>query len=195
MHTRTCRSSNIIKYGPRLTPFRVDLSAISSRQAQNLYRKSLQCSLQVSSRTDPHKTRRCGGLQNYKCLQRLLNGLTALSLAIGLLLCPAEALAAEQSKDDKGDGLTIRFKASKDPAIREAQEALVQAWGYASTQYLDPTFNGIDWPQELQVHASTHRISNFAAFHNNYILTRCQAATRVASYLGALCYVDVLAMH
>ena len=49
------------------------------------------------------------------------------------------------------DSLTVRFKASKDPEIRRVQEALVEAWGYVGTQYLDPKINGVDWPKELQV--------------------------------------------
>ena len=80
-------------------------------------------------------------------LKGLLSGL----LAAALLLFSSTAVGAVTTSQDKNDSLTIKFKASKNPAIREAQEALVQTWGYASTQFLDPTFNGVNWPQQLQV--------------------------------------------
>jgi len=60
-------------------------------------------------------------------------------------------VAQEVERSQTNDGLTIKFKASRDPAIRAAQEALVQTWGYASTQFLDPRLNGLNWPKELQV--------------------------------------------
>ena len=83
-----------------------------------------------------------------RCLNGLLSGL----LSLTFLLSSPIAVGAVTATQDKNDSLTIKFKASKNPSIREAQEALVQTWGYASTQYLDPTFNGINWSQQLQVH-------------------------------------------
>ena len=80
-------------------------------------------------------------------LSRALAGL----LAVSCLLHPPTAEAVKVSSQAKDDSLTIKFRASQDPAIREAQEALVQTWGYASTQFLEPNFNGIDWPRQLQV--------------------------------------------
>lgn len=83
--------------------------------------------------------------------KRTASGLLAACLAVCMLFSPAGAEGAETRSQQRDGNLTIKFKASKDPAIREAQEALVQAWGYASTQYLDPNFNGVNWPQQLQV--------------------------------------------
>lgn len=80
-------------------------------------------------------------------IPRLASGL----LAFALLLVPTNQVGAVTTSQDGSENLTIKFKASKVPAIREAQEALVQTWGYATTQFLDPNFNGVDWPQQLQV--------------------------------------------
>ncbi|KAG2497897.1 hypothetical protein HYH03_004163 [Edaphochlamys debaryana] len=44
----------------------------------------------------------------------------------------------------------IRFRASTDPELRQAQEVLVQAWGYVREYFYDPTFNRQDWDQRLQ---------------------------------------------
>lgn len=79
------------------------------------------------------------------------NAFLAGLLATAFILSSSTAVGAVTTSQDKNDSLTIKFKASKDPAIREAQEALVQTWGYASTQFLDPNFNGVNWPQQLQV--------------------------------------------
>eukprot|EP00884_Botryococcus_braunii_P004112 jgi/Botrbrau1/13701/Bobra.250_2s0002.1 len=65
----------------------------------------------------------------------------------GLVPSPQGRPSQEQSDDG---GLTIRFLASPDPAIREVQQALVEAWGYVSTSYLDPTYNNVDWQKQLQ---------------------------------------------
>lgn len=53
-------------------------------------------------------------------------------------------------------GQSCRFKASTDPAIRSAQQTLVEAWAYVGNQYLDPTFKGNNWNKLLQVPAPRH---------------------------------------
>jgi hypothetical protein len=64
--------------------------------------------------------------------------------------------ASTDSDDDKNaappsDGtLQIKFLASPDPQVREAQTALVEAWGKVSTMYFDHEFGGVDWRGALQ---------------------------------------------
>ena len=70
-----------------------------------------------------------------------------------LVLEPVSAQAVQPAAsvvNSKQEGLTIKFKASRDPGVRRAQEALVEAWGYVTTQFLDPNFNGVDWQKQLQ---------------------------------------------
>lgn len=47
--------------------------------------------------------------------------------------------------------VTIKYKASPDPAIRAAQQTLVESWAYVSAYYVDHDFNGTDWKQLAQV--------------------------------------------
>ena len=71
------------------------------------------------------------------------------------------AVVTEQSRGGRGDDvetsapasdgtLEIKFKASPDPVVREAQTALVEAWGKTSTMYFDHEFGGVDWRGALQ---------------------------------------------
>ena len=51
----------------------------------------------------------------------------------------------------QSDGtLQIKFLASPDPEIRQAQTALVESWGKVSTMYFDHEFGGVDWRGALQ---------------------------------------------
>ena len=76
------------------------------------------------------------------------------------------ALAAED--------LTIKFKASPDPATMAAQQTLVEAWGYANLQFLDQTFNGLDWRSELQVRAwPCHTLGDQATQRSSDRWPRC----------------------
>lgn len=72
-------------------------------------------------------------------------------LSSGTAVGSETAPTVQQSQEE---GLTIKFRASKDPSIRKAQEALVETWGYVTTQYLDTNFNGVDWQKQLQVFCS-----------------------------------------
>lgn len=89
----------------------------------------------------------------------------AVLVAVGILLFPFDAHSEVSSSSDK-ESLTIKFRASKDTAIRTAQEALVESWGYATTQFLDPSFNNVNWPQQLQAYsgASQMTISSLEAY-------------------------------
>ncbi|GIL98785.1 hypothetical protein Vretimale_3975, partial [Volvox reticuliferus] len=67
---------------------------------------------------------------------------SALSSCAIILSSSLPALAA--------DSLTIKFRASRNPEIRAAQEVLVQAWGVVRERYVDASFNKQDWDQQLQ---------------------------------------------
>ena len=87
---------------------------------------------------------------------------TLLAVEVFFLNPPTLALAYDAHpmvNESREEGLTIRFKASKDPAVRSAQEALVEAWGYTTTQFIDTNFNGVDWQQQLQVRCCIERYS------------------------------------
>lgn len=73
---------------------------------------------------------------------RPLAAVAAAALSLAMTLAPPPAAAAVPPPPppsvDAGDtALSINFKASTDPAIRAAQTALVEAWGYVTTLYLD----------------------------------------------------------
>ena len=71
---------------------------------------------------------------------------------VAAVVAPALAAAAIWSAPTlAAEDLTIKFKASPDPAFKAAQQTLVEAWGYANLQFLDQSFNGLDWKSELQV--------------------------------------------
>ena len=90
-----------------------------------------------------------------------------------LALLSAPALAAVTiwaQPAAAAEDLTIKFKASSDPEVKAAQQTLVEAWGYANLQFLDQTFNGLDWRSELQVHSMRH-----AQFSARAVPTACAA--------------------
>ena len=75
-----------------------------------------------------------------------------MAAALRTMAAPLLAAAAVWSTPTlAAEDLTIKFKASPDPATKSAQQTLVEAWGYANLQFLDQTFNGLDWRSELQV--------------------------------------------
>ena len=153
----------------KLYPAARTCNTLSSSRITDLFQTRLPCSHQASlclswkypcQRDIRHRERSNVCISAYArwspgsapdLASKSLNGLLSGLLATALLLSSTTAVGAVTTSQDKDDSLTIKFKASKDPAIREAQEALVQTWGYASTQFLDPTFNGVNWPQQLQV--------------------------------------------
>jgi len=62
-------------------------------------------------------------------------------------------LAASPAPPAAAEDLTIKFPASPDPAVRRAQQAMVQAWAYAAKDFFDPTYNGLGlggWKEGIQ---------------------------------------------
>lgn len=148
----TCNRLTIFSVGWRITHSRRNCFSQSSKYSvrQNYSCQRCRCHRGSSN----HEISATAKWTLAEAPQRAIEGLQGLIgslLTIALLLSSSTAVEAVTTSQDRNDSLTIKFKASKNPAIREAQEALVQTWGYASTQFLDPNFNGIDWTQQLQV--------------------------------------------
>lgn len=67
----------------------------------------------------------------------------ALSMAVicaPMVSTPAPAMA---------EPVIIRIPASKDPEVFAAQQTLVEVWSIVGETFVDPDFNGLDWPEEL----------------------------------------------
>ena len=91
---------------------------------------------------------------------RPLAAVAAAALSLAMTLAPPPAAFAlppppppsVDAPTADGAALSINFKASTDPAMRAAQTALVEAWGYAVTLYLDQdAVAGGAWKDALKV--------------------------------------------
>jgi hypothetical protein len=96
-------------------------------------------------------------------ISKCLSAAVAVSLLLGQPAAQAEVGKVEQCKPARAQhaatqrstcmlqDVTITYPASPDPAIRAAQQTLVESWAYVSAYYVDHNFNGTDWKQLAQV--------------------------------------------
>ncbi|KAI8473417.1 MAG: tail-specific protease [Monoraphidium minutum] len=98
---------------------------------------------------------RCDALPSVKEAQERLEGLARSAAAFGAAaLCSASLLLAPPALSEEGapGGTVIRLPASDDPAIFTAQQTMVQAWQIVGESFVDPSFGGHSWTDELRTH-------------------------------------------
>ena len=79
---------------------------------------------------------------------------TALATAVTLYATSSpQAVAAFVPLEERAGAVVeqgaVRYAPSPDPSVRDVQAAMVQAWAEVRAQYLDRTFNGVDWEAAL----------------------------------------------
>lgn len=70
----------------------------------------------------------------------------------GAALCAASLLLTPPALSDEYGSTVIRLPASDNPGIFVAQQTMVQAWSIVGESFVDGTFGGHNWTDELRTH-------------------------------------------